>query len=62
MTASGLTVKDTTPLRYSRQRPTAGAPNVVAIVLDDVGFAQLGSFGSDISTPHLDRLAAGGLR
>ncbi len=62
MTASGLTVEGTTPLRYSRQRPTAGAPNVVAVVLDDVGFAQLGSFGSDISTPHLDRLAAGGLR
>jgi arylsulfatase len=31
-------------------------------VLDDVGFAQLRSFGSDISTPHLDRLARGGLR
>jgi arylsulfatase A-like enzyme len=49
--------------RYPRQaRPEAGAPNIVAIVLDDVGFAQLGSFGSDIATPHMDRLAAGGLR
>jgi len=43
-------------------RPPAGAPNVVTIVLDDVGFAQLGCFGSDISTPNIDRLAAGGLR
>jgi arylsulfatase A-like enzyme len=43
-------------------RPPAGAPNVVVVVLDDVGFAQLGCFGSDIATPHLDRLAASGLR
>ncbi|MEQ6901308.1 arylsulfatase [Nocardioides sp. YIM 152588] len=39
-----------------------GAPNVVVVVLDDVGFAQLGCFGSTISTPNIDRLAARGLR
>ena len=39
-----------------------GAPNVVVIVLDDLGFAHLGSYGSDIDTPHLDRLADRGLR
>mgnify|MGYP001195672356 CR=1 FL=1 len=38
------------------------APNVVIVVLDDLGFAQLGCFGSDIATPNIDRLAAGGLR
>jgi arylsulfatase len=43
-------------------RPPEGAPNVLLVVLDDVGFAQLGCFGSDIETPTLDRLAAGGLR
>ena len=43
-------------------RPPAGAPNVVTIVLDDVGFAQLGCYGSDIETPNIDRLADGGLR
>ncbi len=43
-------------------RPPAGAPNVLIVLLDDVGFAQVGCFGSDIDTPHLDRLAAGGLR
>ena len=43
-------------------RPPAGAPNVLVVVLDDVGFAQLGCFGSDIDTPALDALAAGGLR
>ena len=34
----------------------------MVVVLDDVGFAQLGCYGSDIDTPTFDRLAAGGLR
>jgi arylsulfatase A-like enzyme len=42
--------------------PPEGAPNVVLIVLDDVGFAQLGCYGSDIDTPRIDDLAADGLR
>lgn len=37
-------------------------PNVVMIVLDDLGFAQLGCYGSDIRTPAIDRLARNGLR
>ncbi|MHB8317858.1 MAG: arylsulfatase [Acidimicrobiales bacterium] len=44
------------------RRPPAGAPNIVVIVLDDTGFAQLGAFGSDISTPSIDALAYEGLR
>jgi hypothetical protein len=40
----------------------AHAPNVVIVVLDDVGFSQFGCYGSDISTPTLDRLAAAGVR
>jgi arylsulfatase len=44
------------------RRAPRGAPNVVLVVLDDVGFAQLGCFGSDIETPVLDGLAAAGLR
>ena len=43
-------------------RPRKGAPNVVFILLDDVGFAHLGCYGSTIETPNMDRLAAGGLR
>ncbi|MBA2327935.1 MAG: arylsulfatase [Actinobacteria bacterium] len=43
-------------------RPPDGAPNVVVIVLDDLGFGQLGCFGSDIVTPNIDALAANGLR
>lgn len=41
---------------------TGRRTNVVIIVLDDVGFAQLGSFGSDLVTPNFDRLAEEGLR
>ncbi|AZI35334.1 arylsulfatase [Caenibius tardaugens NBRC 16725] len=37
-------------------------PNIVYILLDDVGFSDLGSFGSEIHTPNFDRLAAKGLR
>jgi arylsulfatase len=39
-----------------------GAPNVLVVLLDDVGYAQLGCYGSDIATPNFDRLAAEGLR
>jgi arylsulfatase A-like enzyme len=38
------------------------APNVVIVVLDDVGFSQFGCYGSDISTPTFDRLASAGLQ
>ncbi len=44
-----------------RRRP-AKAPNIVFIVLDDVGFSDLGCYGSEIDTPSMNRLAAGGLR
>jgi arylsulfatase len=39
-----------------------GAPNVLIVLLDDVGYAQFGCYGSDIATPTFDRLAANGLR
>ena len=45
-----------------RPEPPAGAPNIVVILADDLGFADLGCYGSEIPTPHLDRLAEGGLR
>ena len=38
------------------------SPNIVMIVLDDVGYSQLGCYGSDINTPALDSLATDGLR
>ncbi|MBW3663856.1 MAG: arylsulfatase [Actinobacteria bacterium] len=46
----------------ARPSPPQDAPNVVVVLLDDVGFSQLGCFGSDIDTPVMDGLAANGLR
>jgi len=37
-------------------------PNVVLVLVDDMGFSDLGCYGGEIETPHLDALAAGGLR
>ena len=41
---------------------TAPRPNVVLILADDLGYSDIGSYGGEIRTPHLDRLAAEGLR
>lgn len=46
----------------SGKKAVQGAPNVVYIVLDDVGFAQINCFGSNINTPNINRLAQEGLR
>jgi arylsulfatase A-like enzyme len=43
-------------------RPPAGAPNVLVVLLDDVGFAASSAFGGPINTPTAERLAAGGLK
>ena len=57
----GLTLAESTSPPVA-QPYNSDAPNVVVIVLDDLGFAQLGCYGSDIDTPNLDRLADRGLR
>ena len=43
-------------------RPPAGAPNVLVVLIDDVGFGASSAFGGPISTPTAERLAAGGLK
>ncbi len=40
----------------------APRPNIIVILADDMGYSDLGCFGSEIPTPNLDRMAAGGLR
>ncbi|MGQ0824522.1 MAG: arylsulfatase [Actinomycetota bacterium] len=57
----GPTIAESTPFPQPSRGRTSG-PNVMVVVLDDLGFGQLGCFGSDIATPNIDALAAGGLR
>jgi arylsulfatase A-like enzyme len=58
----GRSYKDSKPAWELPPQAPKGAPNVIYLVLDDVGYAQLGCFGSQIQTPNIDKIAAGGLR
>ncbi len=58
----GRTPKDSTPAWPAPNRAKPGAPNVLYIVIDDMGFGHLGCYGSPIATPNIDALAADGLR
>ena len=58
----GRTYRESEPWWPEPTRAPERAPNVIFVVLDDVGFADLGCYGSEIATPHIDRLAARGLR
>jgi len=58
----GKTVAESQPWWPPPPAAPRASPNIVAIVLDDTGFAHLGCYGSTIETPNIDRLAAKGLR
>ncbi|MCP3991038.1 MAG: arylsulfatase [Actinomycetia bacterium] len=47
---------------YEQPKPPDGAPNVLYIVWDDVGFSALSSFGGPVESPTMDRIAGQGLR
>jgi arylsulfatase A-like enzyme/NAD(P)H-dependent FMN reductase len=58
----GLTVDEVPRHDFPVPQPPEGAPNVMIVLLDDVGFAASSTFGGAIPTPALERLAEGGLR
>ncbi|WP_206352369.1 arylsulfatase [Tautonia rosea] len=62
----GLTYKDSTPVKPELKVPrTFGLedpPNILIVLIDDVGFGQFGTFGGAIPTPAMDRVAENGLR
>lgn len=58
----GRTVADSVPDWPDAPRPPKGAPNILIVLFDDVGFSDFGCYGSPIRTPTIDRLAAEGLR
>jgi arylsulfatase A-like enzyme len=57
-------IRDSAPDWEPFEPPKApdGAPSVVYIVLDDVGYAALGCYGGPVETPNIDRIAADGVR
>src|SRR3978361_841002 len=59
-----LDIRDSTPdwAPFSQTVAPPGTPNVVYVVLDDVGFGALSCYGGLIDTPNIDRIAAQGLR
>jgi len=60
---AGNTISESTPDWPDVARAPEGAPNILLVMLDDVGFGQLGSYGAhQIETPNIDRLGEGGLR
>ena len=62
VTITELSARDAkAPARFDLRAPQ-GAPNVVVVLLDDIGFGQSSAFGGPIHMPTLDRLAASGLR
>ena len=56
------TTADAAPSPLPVPAPPPGSPNVVYIVVDDLGFAEVGAFGSEIATPSIDAVAQEGLR
>src|SRR6266508_2067775 len=58
----GRSLEESTPAWPQPVRAPDGAPNVLFIVLDDVGYGQISCFGGLCHTPNLDRLARNGLR
>ncbi|HEY6476150.1 MAG TPA: arylsulfatase, partial [Polyangia bacterium] len=58
----GQTYKDSTMGSFPVVKAPQGAPNVLLVLIDDCGYGQWGTFGGQVPTPNLDRLAKRGLR
>ncbi|HJM99450.1 MAG TPA: sulfatase-like hydrolase/transferase, partial [Acidimicrobiales bacterium] len=58
----GKTLDESEPWFEPPNHPGEETPNVVVVLLDDTGFAQLGCYGSSIDTKNIDALATRGLQ
>ena len=58
----GATYKDSTPSYPQAVKARRGSPNVLLVLLDDVGFGMCSTFGGPVPTPNMDKLANNGLK
>lgn len=58
----GRTITESTPHWPAHDPDTAGSPNILVVLLDDVGFSDFGCYGSENRTPTIDAIASRGLR
>ena len=58
----GETYRDSTPSYPAPIKAPAGSPNVLLILLDDVGFGMCSTFGGPVPTPNMEKLANNGLK
>lgn len=62
-TVLGLTPDQSSPPHWpQRPAPAAGAPNILLVLTDDIGFGATSTFGGPVPTPNIDALAARGLK
>lgn len=57
-----LDARNATPPVRSEVKTPANAPNVLLVLIDDLGFAGTSSFGGPVATPNFDRIARGGVK
>ena len=60
--ALGMTAAALATPRWLAAAQKAARPNIVLMMVDDMGYSDIGCYGGEVRTPNLDRLAAGGLR
>ncbi len=58
----GKTVAGSSPWWPPAPKPPAGAPNILVVLFDDVGFSDFGCYGSPIATPTMELSASGLLK
>ena len=58
----GRTREESEPHWNLPVRPPPGSPNIVIVLMDDMGWADIGCYGSEIATPNIDALAGRGIR
>jgi len=58
----GRTLRESKPWWRPQRQSPPGAPDIVVVLLDDLGFSDFGCYGGEIRTPAIDAVAAAGLR